>query len=370
VRRGGRPEDRPGGKSLAVVNPDPLPPGRSAKAEGPAPEEAKLPAAVRRRATAVAPSPGALGADEVRRVFPAEEIARLKLVLLTAVDPSAKVEALRRLALAPVANEEKGILALRAIADPAPDVRREAAQVLERMGLDPELADALRSASTGTARQKEIALRRIAQLGRAAGATEQSVAMAALVSALEFEKEPDVLKEILAALSAFAGPITSRPEMVSSLARQLVRLASPSPRSRRGADPAGRARIRGGPTSPASPGRKSRAGDRRSGRSSSKPSSPIRSPRNWIGRSAGWRPRICPCDRSRTWNRAASRTRASPAGQRRPRGPFSKWCGLKEEARALLPPCSTRSQRSGHQARLRNPDRRVLSSERSAAAGR
>jgi len=213
----------PGGKVLSVVK-GVLCLEEEVQAEAPAPDERHLPAAPRGRAKA----PAALDADEVRRVFPADEIARLKLVLLTGVDASAKVEALRRLALAPVPNEEKGILALRAIGDPAPDVRREAAQVLERMGLDPELADALKSASTGTARQKEVALRKIAQLGREAGATEQSVAMAALVSGLEFEKDPAVLREIVAALSAFAGPIASRPDVVVAVSRHLVRLLAES----------------------------------------------------------------------------------------------------------------------------------------------
>ncbi len=211
----------PGGKTLAVVN-GVLCLKEEIQAEESAPEEKNLPSTVRPRAA------GGLDAQEMRSVFPADEIARLKLVLLTAVDPSAKVEALRRMALAPIGNEEKGILALRAISDPAPDVRREAAQVLERMGLDPELADALRSASTGTARQKEVALRKIATLGRSAGATEQSVATVALVSALEFEKEPAVLREILAALSAFAGTIASRPDVVAALARHLVRLLAES----------------------------------------------------------------------------------------------------------------------------------------------
>ncbi|HEU4333477.1 MAG TPA: hypothetical protein VFT32_03200, partial [Candidatus Eisenbacteria bacterium] len=73
-----------------------------------------------------------------------------------------------------------------------------------------------------------VALRRIGQLGRSAAPTEQSVATAALVSALEFEKDPDVLREIVAALSAFAGPIASRPDVVAALARHLVRLLAES----------------------------------------------------------------------------------------------------------------------------------------------
>jgi hypothetical protein len=218
----------PGGKSLAVVK-GVLCLEEEVQAEETQPEEtSKLPVPVRKRHPAAPTVTGALDADEVKRVFPADEIARLKLVLLTAVDPGAKVEALRRLALAPVATEEKGILALRAIADPSPDVRREAAQVLERMGLDSDLAEALRSASSGTVRQKEVALRQIALLGRSAGSTEQAVAMAALVSVLEYEKDPAVLKEIVAALSAFAGPIASRPDVLAALARHLVRLLAES----------------------------------------------------------------------------------------------------------------------------------------------
>ncbi|HTF56646.1 MAG TPA: hypothetical protein VK661_05360 [Planctomycetota bacterium] len=180
---------------------------------------ARLPAQVPRRLPT-----GALDARESRQAFPAEEISRLKLVILTAVDASAKVEALRRIALAPLSHEEKGVLALRAVADPAPEVRREAAEVLASMGLDAELAEGLKTAASGSARQKEIALRKIALLGRRIGPAERSVAMAALVSTLEFEKDSAVLKETLAALSAFAEPVASRAELLAALARHLVRI--------------------------------------------------------------------------------------------------------------------------------------------------
>jgi len=179
----------------------------------------RLPAQVPRRSSA-----RGLDARESRQAFPAEEISRLKLVILTAVDASAKVEALRRIALAPLGHEEKGVLALRAVADPSPEVRREAAEVLASMGLDGELAEALKTAASGSARQKELAIRKIALLGRRIGPAERSVAMAALVSMLEFEKDAAVLKETLAALSAFSETIASRSETLASLARHLVRI--------------------------------------------------------------------------------------------------------------------------------------------------
>jgi hypothetical protein len=212
----------PGGKVLAVVK-GVLCLQEELQAEE---EPENLPAPVKEKPLAL--QAGALEPSEMKRAFPADEIGRLKLILLTSVDAAAKVEALRRLALSPLGAEEKGVLALRAIADPDSEVRSDAAQVLQRLGLDGELAEALKSASTGTPRQKEVALRRIGQLGRHAGSSEQSVAMVALVSALEFEKDPEVLREILAALSAFAAPIAGRPDVVSMLARHVVRVLAES----------------------------------------------------------------------------------------------------------------------------------------------
>jgi len=167
---------------------------------------------------------GPLKPGDARRLFPAEEIARLKMVLLTAVEAGAKVEALRRLALSPATPEEKGILAMRAMADSAPEVRREGAAVLESMGLDPELAEALKTAASGSVRQKEMALQKIGLLGRMGRASEGPIAMRQLIATLEFEKDPSVLRATLGALSGYADLVAHHRDAVSTLARNLVRI--------------------------------------------------------------------------------------------------------------------------------------------------
>jgi hypothetical protein len=170
------------------------------------------------------PPAGPLKPGDARRLFPVEEIARLKMVLLTAVEAGAKVEALRRLALSPATPEEKGVLAMRAMADPAPEVRREGAAVLETIGLDPELAEALKTAASGSIRQKEMALQKVGLFGRRGGASERPVAMGQLIAALEFEKDASVLRATLAALSGYADLVAAHPDAVSALARNLVKI--------------------------------------------------------------------------------------------------------------------------------------------------
>ncbi|MBI4565054.1 MAG: hypothetical protein HY716_10220 [Planctomycetes bacterium] len=182
----------------------------------------KLPAVDPARPPAWSPGPAEVSLAELRRVLSAEDVARLKLVLLTGVDPPAKIEALRKLALAPAPAEEKGVLALRGLSDPASEVRREAAAMLESIGLTSELADALKTAAGGTPRQKEIALQKLSTLGRRSSSVERMVALAFLTGALAHERETDVLRAVLGAMVPYGDLLAGHPAALTPLARNLT----------------------------------------------------------------------------------------------------------------------------------------------------
>ncbi len=179
-----------------------------------------------------APGPGTLpsidpgsGLDlaALRGAIPPEEVARLKLVLLTGVEPGPKIEALRKIALSGAPAEEKGLLALRALGDPSSDVRREAASLMESMGLGREIADALKTAAAGTPRQKEQSIRRVATLGSRAPTAERSIAVAFLVGGLAHETDPAVLRALVEALVPFSEALAGHPELLGALTRHLLR---------------------------------------------------------------------------------------------------------------------------------------------------
>ncbi|KAF0241948.1 MAG: hypothetical protein FD180_4190, partial [Planctomycetota bacterium] len=81
---------------------------------------------------ALMPAAGALAGASMS----ADDVAKLKLTILTGVEPKAKIEALRKIVIAALPQNEKGMLLLRAISDESPEVRAEAAAGLRALGLD------------------------------------------------------------------------------------------------------------------------------------------------------------------------------------------------------------------------------------------
>jgi hypothetical protein len=169
--------------------------------------------------------PGVVGLDgpEARQIFSTEEVGRIKMTVLTGVDPRLKVEALRKLAFAPLSPEEKGVLALRALGDPDGEVRREAAASLEHLGLNRDLSDALKDAAGGTPKQRQLALRKIGAM-TSLGPVERSVTLAALTSAMAFERDGGAQRELLGALEAYAAALAANGEALARFAGNLVKM--------------------------------------------------------------------------------------------------------------------------------------------------
>ena len=169
--------------------------------------------------------PGAgLEEEEVRRIFTPDQTAKLKLTLLTGVDPREKVQALRQLEYAPLPAEEKGMLTLKCLGDPDSDVRKEAAGALQALGLKSELAEALAGVAGGTVRQRAMALERVESLLRGSSDTERRVVLSSLVAGLRNESETIVLQANVRALRPCADLLRDNPESLTFLTRHIVRV--------------------------------------------------------------------------------------------------------------------------------------------------
>ncbi|MBI5365908.1 MAG: hypothetical protein HZA54_02625 [Planctomycetes bacterium] len=166
--------------------------------------------------------PVVLSRQEASGLFAPEEIGRLKLTLLTSVEPKLRVEALRRLALSPLPQNEKATLALRALSDDSPEVRKEAAGLLRQLGVSPEICEAIRSVCDTPLYGKPHALERLVATLKDASPSERQVVAAVLISDFRNEKETVIQGALLATLVHFADTLAAAEPLVAALVQQIA----------------------------------------------------------------------------------------------------------------------------------------------------
>jgi hypothetical protein len=117
--------------------------------------------------------PSLISRADASHVFGEDDLAHTKLTLLTSTSADAKIEALRRLWLSPIAIADKAALFLMALRDSAAGVRAEAARGLGALGLDSRVAENLARACTGTPEERLVAVANLRHVlaGNAAGGT-------------------------------------------------------------------------------------------------------------------------------------------------------------------------------------------------------
>ena len=162
-------------------------------------------------------------------LFPPEEIERLRLTVLTSARREEKVEALRRLAYSPLGSEAKAEIFLGRLADPDAEVRVEAAQLLRTLGLDTELAEAVRDLERGDEPKKLFAIDRIGRRMGRGGPLDVGAGLIALVWRLREETSPAVRRQLLDRLEEAHEVIAGAPERASELVRLLVSLFASDP---------------------------------------------------------------------------------------------------------------------------------------------
>ena len=159
----------------------------------------------------------------LENLFSAQDIARLKMVIATAVKPEEKIEAIRKMALAQLSFHEKGILFLHALADPQLEVRREAANALRNIGFNPEIAETTISLSGSEDMQRRHAISSLGQIFARADDLEKGTILQVLLTTLRDENYRDCDVLIVNVLSKIVPQITT--QSPAMLERILVAVA-------------------------------------------------------------------------------------------------------------------------------------------------
>lgn len=156
-------------------------------------------------------------------LFKPEDVARLKLTLLTGVNAAEKIEAIRKLAFAPIDKPEKGALYLSVLTDPDASVRHEAALALRTLGVSADFAEALSTLSIGTVKQKALAASKIKAGAAGYTGAERSVAVAFVASSLSYETDPEIRSMLVETLVPLAPAAAENAASLGLVLRAVLR---------------------------------------------------------------------------------------------------------------------------------------------------
>ncbi len=163
-------------------------------------EEQDSPAASARALALPAASgalPGLIARDEAAKLLDKDEVARLKLELLTSSDAGKRLEAVRKIWLSTLDSAEKSRLFLAALRDKDPQVRAEGARALGALGLDAALTDNLARASSGLTAERVVAIANLGRLFERVDAAQRRLALAMTLSFIAPSEDEAVVKAAL-----------------------------------------------------------------------------------------------------------------------------------------------------------------------------
>ncbi|MDP6359466.1 MAG: hypothetical protein QF473_30375 [Planctomycetota bacterium] len=158
-------------------------------------------------------------------LFTEEDVRRIKLTAVTSADLNERISAIRQLLLSPAPASEKASVFINLLGDPESRIRAEAANALESLGLNTNVASAIGDMAEGNAKQRLLAARRLTPLIENGGELEIFVIARSLLRSLDSESELEVREAILEAF-ATAGPQIGQHEVereavVKTLVQQL-----------------------------------------------------------------------------------------------------------------------------------------------------
>jgi len=142
----------------------------------------------------------ALSVGDTQRVFGADQLAGIKLTLATSTSPDAKIEAVRKIWLSPLAEDEKAMLFLLALRDDSRAVRSEAAKGLGTLGLDPRVAENLARACSAEEPERLVAVANLEHMLGKAGEREVTLAVGVLTGLISGSEPTRLVSQALGLL--------------------------------------------------------------------------------------------------------------------------------------------------------------------------
>jgi hypothetical protein len=189
---------------------------------GDSPEAAATPLDVRR-----AQSAGGQDDAQARRGGAAVRIDDLKMTVLTSADPSARIEAMRKIAYMDAPDAVKTDVLLAGLADADPKVSAEAASLLSGFGLSRDLARAVHDLAAGPPEETALfAVDRITSIAADGDALDTGAAVIVLVGALKKEPPPEVARLLLEAFGRLSPIMARNPARLVETAKLAVALTS------------------------------------------------------------------------------------------------------------------------------------------------
>ncbi len=194
-------EGEPEGWRVIALEDDLLAEQAGGAEEGPVPEALGL----------VRATPREMTAQETHELFSPEEVARLKLTVLTSQNPDERVEAIRKLVFVPMDGAQKAGIFLTVLTDreAEPRVRREAVRSLELIGFRQDMADAVRGLFAEEPGAAVYAVQRLSALLREAQPGESALVLAVVLGVLDQSQDSEIVRELLRLAARSAATLVS-----------------------------------------------------------------------------------------------------------------------------------------------------------------
>ncbi len=181
----------------------------------------------------VASEPRGISAAETAELFTPEEVARLKLSVLTSQNADERIEAVRKLVYAPMDGAQKAGVFLNVLIDREAEarVRREAVRSLEQIGFRSDMAEAVRGLFEEDREEAVYSIQRLGVLLREAEAGESALVLAVVLELFDQAREVEMLRQLLQLISGCASILVSNyqktEQFIQSALRHLARDLEP-----------------------------------------------------------------------------------------------------------------------------------------------
>jgi len=173
-------------------------------------------------------APQQMTAHETQELFTPEEVARLKLAVLTSQNPDERIEALRKLVFAPMDGAQKAGIFLNVLTDreAEPKVRREAIRSLEQIGFRSDMAEAVRGLFQDDAEEALYAIQRLGALLREAEEGEAALVLAVVLEVFDQSRDIDLIRELLRLIGKSATTVVGNYQKTEQFLQSAVRHVS------------------------------------------------------------------------------------------------------------------------------------------------